>query len=628
VSERATKQEESGVRAFLRTTRAEILSRWRARAAEIPVSSELTSVRLVDHVPELLDQLGEIAEELARDPTAKAGFETARNHALDRVADGFNLTEVIHELSLLRASIQECWSTEYDVTLLSALHLAIDRAIIVTVDRYAASARSEQFDQVASERERLLAKLESLLAASPIGIAFIDRDLRFIRINDALAEVNGSPAAQHIGRTVSEMLPAVASTLEPLLRGVIETGEPVLNLEIAKPGDTEADTRWFVATYFPVKNSAGNISGVGGIVLETTDMRRAQDALQHERSRLQSIVEHAPAAIWVKDAAGHVVLANHRLADALGHPLENIIGRRSSEILPPDLAAQHEEHDALVLREQRAVEVEEVAPAGAGVRTFLSIKFPIPGGPPLVGAIATEITDRKRIEEELRIAVRTREDLLAVVSHDLRNPLGALQLGASFLLAEYGHDHRTRRHIEVIQRSCARMEGLIDDLLDIANIRAGRFNVELRPQMAEDVLSEAMELQEQMAVEKGIKLVRQSDLDGIQMRCDRDRILQVFGNLIGNALKFCRAGDTITVEGKAEDEHVQFSIADTGPGIAPELVPHLFDPYFSSPEHAKHGSGLGLYIVRGIIESHHGSIHVDSTLGKGATFSFTLPIVR
>lgn len=628
MSQHARDGAEPAVRAFIRRSRAQILSRWRARAAEMPVSSDLTPMRLVDHVPELLDQLADIAELIERDPRANAGFETACNHAFDRLVDGFQLTDVIQELSHLRASILECWSPRDDVAILPALQLAIDRAIIVTVDRYAAAPRSEPYRQAVSERERLLAKLESLLAASPIGIAFIDRDLRFMRINDALAEVTGRSPADHIGRTVGEVLPDFASRLEPLLRRIIDTGEPALNLEMAKPGPTEAETRWFVANYFPVKNGVGHITGVGGMVLETTATRRAQDALQDERSRLQSIVEHAPAAIWVKDAGGRIVLANSRLAAALGHPLENIIGRRSAEVLPPDVAAEHEAHDALVLREQRAVEVEEVAPSTSGLRTFLSIKFPIPGNPPLVGGIATEITDRKRIEEELRLAVRTREDLLAVVSHDLRNPLGTLQLGASFLLAEYGHDHRTRRHIEVIQRSCARMESLIDDLLDIANIRAGRFSVELRPQIADEVLAEAIELQEPLAIEKGIELVRVSSLDAVMMQCDRDRILQVFGNLIGNALKFCRAGDKVTVEATVEGECVRFAITDTGPGISPEALPNLFDPYFSGSEHAKHGSGLGLYIVRGIIKGHHGSIAVDSTLGKGATFSFKLPVVR
>jgi signal transduction histidine kinase len=102
-------------------------------------------------------------------------------------------------------------------------------------------------------------------------------------------------------------------------------------------------------------------------------------------------------------------------------------------------------------------------------------------------------------------------------------------------------------------------------------------------------------------------------------------VLQVCGNLISNAIKFCRPGDTVTVTGEPTDDHVLLSVADTGPGVEPELVPHLFEPYWSAPEHAKHGTGLGLYIAKGIVEAHGGRIWVESQPGAGARFFFTLP---
>jgi PAS domain S-box-containing protein len=110
---------------------------------------------------------------------------------------------------------------------------------------------------------------------------------------------------------------------------------------------------------------------------------------------MQSILEHTPASIWAKDLSGRIVLANHRLAEALGHPYEGVVGRRSEDLLPVDIAEQHREHDLAVARDQRAIEFEEIVPGPSGIRTFLSIKFPLPGDPPMVGGIATEISERK-----------------------------------------------------------------------------------------------------------------------------------------------------------------------------------------------------------------------------------------
>jgi PAS domain S-box-containing protein len=621
----------STVRLFVRKFRDEILDEWRRAARRLPIARDMTAAALLDHIPALLDQLAEIAEEMTIHAVGAAGataveppvFEAARRHALDRLSEGFDAATVVSELSLLRGAALTVWARSGgsgSMAEVRALDLAIDRAIEVSV-----AITEQRFRQIAEERAQVLAKLESLLSASPVGIAFIDRDLRYLLINDALAALNEVPASAHVGRTVADVLPAFAPMLEPLLQGVLDTGQPVLDIEVTRPSRTDPDdTRVVLATFFPVREQSGEITGVGGIVTEVTEARRAQQALRLEQARIRSILEHAPAAIWVKDPDGRIVLANHRLADVLGHDLESTLGRRSADLLPREFAVVHEAHDDTVLREQRALEVEEVVPSPDGPRTFLSIKFPIPGDPPLVGGIATEITQRKQIEQELRIAVRTREDVLAIVSHDLRSPLGTVQLSAT-LLGQLATDHRAKRHLELIHRCCTRMENLIDDLLDTTSIRTGRLQLSLRPERAESVLTETLDLHLPIAEERGIRLVGACDVDDAVIACDRDRILQVFSNLVGNAIKFCRPGDAITVSATRVGEDVVFSVTDTGPGIAPDVAPHLFEPYWSGPGHAKQGAGLGLYISRGIVEGHGGRLWVEDAPGSGARFLFTLP---
>lgn len=344
-----------------------------------------------------------------------------------------------------------------------------------------------------------------------------------------------------------------------------------------------------------------------------------------EHAQMRSIVERTSALIWIKDVTGRIVMANHRLADAFDLPYEDVVGHRSEELLPAEVAARHRAHDQIVLRENRAVEEEETVPTKDGIRTFLALKFPLPGDPPMVGAIATEITDRKRMEEQLRVAVRAREDVLAVVSHDLRNPLGTIQLSVATLLNQLASDPRSRRFLEIVQRSCLRMQHLIDDLLDMSSIVAGSLSLETKPERADDVAREALELHQPLADEKGIALARRGTPNNAFIDCDRDRVMQVFANLIGNALKFCRAGDTVTLGWENAGAAVRFWVQDTGPGIQPALVGHLFDPYWSGPGR-RGGAGLGLYIARGIVERHKGRIDVESAIGCGTRFSFTVPM--
>jgi signal transduction histidine kinase len=236
-----------------------------------------------------------------------------------------------------------------------------------------------------------------------------------------------------------------------------------------------------------------------------------------------------------------------------------------------------------------------------------------------------EITDRVRMEGQLRTESRAREEVLAIVSHDLRNPLGTIQLSASMLLTETT-DARARKHLEMIHRATTRMEHLIDDLLDTASIHAGKLALSIRREPVDAVVAESRDLQEPLARDAQIELRLVCRAPDSEVMCDRDRVLQVLGNLFGNAFKFCRPGDTVTLTCERLGDHVQFSVTDTGPGIDPRLVPQLFEPYWSAPHGRRRSTGLGLYIVKGIVERHGGQIWIDTEPGAGTTVHFTLPI--
>lgn len=624
------------VRAFVRRFRTEILAMWRRDARAIPVAHDLSPVTLIDHIPEVLDEIAEIAEQIEDSTFDATCFESARRHALDRLGEGFDVSAVVKEMSLLRACIAIVWEREHGgrhASGLRALHRAIDLAIEASVTRYA-EARERSLagvDRISTATleahsiddllQRLLAVFhETTPAVETAAILLIERG--GYRVH-AHVGYDGDASHGSLFATPDEFAAALRSRGTHALYGVqLDHHERVIG--VAYMGSKTAHTFSHEDRQFFDSLVARATVGIVHQLLRH-EAKRAQQALAEEQQRLEAIVEHAPAAIWVVDASGRIVLANHKLAQAIGVDSEELIGRTSDEVLPPPFAMQHAEHDRMVLEQQRAIEVEERTPSPTGERTFLTVKFPIPHDPPLVGGIATEITERKRMEQDLRVAIRGRDDMLAVVSHDLRNPLGTVQLASTVLLDQHGDDARSRRHIEMISRACSRMENLIDDLLDTASIRAGRLQIERKPERIVDVVTEALDLQQPLAAEKTVTLDRALDLDDVEIDVDRHRILQVFGNLIGNAIKFCRAGDTITVTGRHDAHQLVFSVHDTGPGIPPESLPQLFEPYWSGPAHAKQGSGLGLYIVRGIVESHGGRVWAESEPGEGARFIFTLP---
>jgi len=227
-------------------------------------------------------------------------------------------------------------------------------------------------------------------------------------------------------------------------------------------------------------------------------------------------------------------------------------------------------------------------------------------------------------------AVRQREEMLAIVSHDLKNPLGAISLSATLLQREASasgsDDKKTRRQIETIQRSASRMEDLIADLLDVGSLQAGRLSIDPRATDPAELMREAVETSEPVARAKGIDLRMTETPRDVAVTADRRRMSQVFGNLIGNAIKFCGAGEQVSVSARVAGDDVVFEVADTGPGIQPDEVAHLFEPYWSAARHAKRGTGLGLFIAKGIVEAHRGRIWVESVPGKGSQFYFTLPL--
>ncbi len=234
--------------------------------------------------------------------------------------------------------------------------------------------------------------------------------------------------------------------------------------------------------------------------------------------------------------------------------------------------------------------------------------------------------DNARLYDEARQAVRAREEVLAIVSHDLRNPLNVMFTGVSLMRkAIEDRDPRLARQLDRMNRAAERMNHLIRDLLDVARIEGGRLTVEIARHDAATIAVEIADLLRPLGQEKGIRIVARTEEALPIVACDRDRALQVLGNLVGNALKFTPRGGQITVIAERDEIGVRLAVQDTGPGIARVDQPRIFDRFWQGDREAREGAGLGLAISKGIVEAHGGRIGVESEPGAGATFWFTLP---
>ncbi len=222
---------------------------------------------------------------------------------------------------------------------------------------------------------------------------------------------------------------------------------------------------------------------------------------------------------------------------------------------------------------------------------------------------------------------RAKEELLAIVSHDLKNPLNAIRLNTQLLSMSAGlrSNDPAMRSLVAIDRAVDRSVRLIHDLLDFERIRVGTLRVEAKPEAADVLLEEVRELMGPIAAQKAQRLTVKPGRKNLGVLCDRERLLQVFSNLVGNAVKFTAKDGTIELGISEEAEFVVFRVTDSGVGIPPTQLPHVFDRYWQAPNTARQGTGLGLSIAKGIIEAHGGSIWVESEPGRGSTFSFRLP---
>lgn len=352
--------------------------------------------------------------------------------------------------------------------------------------------------------------------------------------------------------------------------------------------------------------------------------------IQQNEALLRAMMDATSAVIYIKDREGRYKKVNKRFEEVLQLPAEQLIGKRDVDLFPEAVAERLNANDRRVFQGGEAIHIEETIEIQGMEQVYITSKVPLREASGKIWAlcgISTDISEQKRMETNLAQAVQTRDDVLAVVSHDLRNPLNVINMTITLLLKLKPEQRQDKEPelFDTIKRSVALMNRMIGDLVDTVSLRANRLSVHKQIHAADTIIDEALSIQAPAARQRGVTLRWDSGAANVEIICDRVRILQVLANLIGNALKFSPPDSAITVKVEDTGAEVMLCVADTGSGIAAEDMPQVFNPYWSGKAHQRVGTGLGLYISKGIVEAHGGKIWLDSTLGKGTTVYFTLP---
>jgi PAS domain S-box-containing protein len=369
---------------------------------------------------------------------------------------------------------------------------------------------------------------------------------------------------------------------------------------------------------------------------------RAEAEVGEREAQLAAFMEHSPGSLFIKDALGRYTIVNHAFLATTGKRADEVIGKTDDELFTPELAARFKAEDAEVRASGQPRRFEETFVYGEQELTFLSQKFPLPGGN--IGCVGTDISERKALEAQrerlyaqeqaaraqAEEASRLKDEFLATVSHELRTPLTAFLGYAQLLQSRKRDEEYIASTVEKMVRSAKAQAQLIEDLLDISRIVNGKLRLETAPVDLSQIVYAALETTKPAAVAKMLRIEERIDPVTGSVLGDANRLQQVVWNLLSNAVKFTPHGGTVTVRLRPKGDQVELAVSDTGRGIDPEFLPYVFDRFRQADgatNRAYGGLGLGLAIVRHLVELHGGSVEAESPgIGHGATFRMLLPL--
>ncbi len=499
----------------------------------------------------------------------------------------------------------------------------------------------EERRRIEAERDRAATLLETFIEAVPGVVYAKDREGRLIVANRGTAELLGRPPEEFIGRTDAEVLadPDQAAAIMARDREIMESGiaqqaeEPVLRAD-------GAPAIWW-STKEPLRDADGNVIGLVGTSVEITQRKAMEEALRLSEQRSALAMTVAQLGTWQWDIQTGAVTADERCRRMCGLDADAAafdLGQLQQRIHPEDWPGVRQSLFRALEPEGSHHYDEEfrwVHPDGRIVWTASrgTVRFVEQDGrrtPVAMLGSVIDSTERRQMVEALREADRRKDEFLAMLAHELRNPLAPISTAAHILKLSADEPSRVRDASEIISRQVGHLTRLVDDLLDVSRVTRGLVELEQVPVDLFSVVSTAIEQTKPLVQSRRHELRTRVGTGPFLVKGDFHRLVQVASNLLNNAAKYTPQGGVIEVELGVEHGQAVLEVSDNGVGIAPHMIERVFDMFAQAertPDRSQGGLGIGLALVRSLVQLHGGQVRAESAgLHRGSTFRVALPL--
>ncbi len=483
-------------------------------------------------------------------------------------------------------------------------------------------------------RQRTEFQFKTITDSNVIGVMQYRFDGRIVKVNDAFLRMLGYSRAdfEQNGLSWRDLTPPEWDDVDSRSLDVLQSSGSVEAFEkeyLRKDGSR-------LPVYIGAANYQGNREEGIAYILDISEIRKAQSALKESEVQFRTLAENIPQLAWMADSDGAIFWYNNRWFEYTGTTLEEMKGWGWEKVHHPDFV------DAVKARYRSQIVEQQVAwedlfplrSADGEYRWFLSRAVPIRDQQ---GKIVrwfgtnTDITIQREAEEALEVANRRKDEFLAMLAHELRNPLAPISTAANLLAVASPDNDTVRKYSEIIVRQVRHMTDLVDDLLDVSRVTRGLASIETSELDIKDVIHSAIEQSAPLIDSRHHAFTIRLAQEEVLVLGDRTRLVQVLTNLLNNAAKYTPIGGHIQLCMEVKAPCVCISVADEGIGMDAQLLPHVFDLFTQAertPDRSQGGLGLGLALVRSIMTLHGGNVTAKSAgPGKGSTFILSLPLL-
>ena len=636
---------------FIDSSLEEILEEWEAFAAtRLPSAATMDTLQLRDHAPQILRAISDdmrepqtIAAQYAKShglaaPVPSTAHTAAEVHGALRAQDGFSMTQLVSEYRAMRATVLRLWGLA-DRSLSEAtaaediirFNEAVDQAIAESVEFFSQEFVQDRITREAADRELLLnrARLEYASRLSNVGFWYCDLPFDVLEWDNQVKEHFFLPPSAKV--TIEDFYARIHPDDRERTRAAIDasiSSREAYDIVYRTMHPLTGEVKSIRALGGTDYASDGSPIHFDGLTVDVTAEKLAEERIAESEARYRGVITNMDEAFSLFDRDFNIIEVNDAACQLVGIAPSQFVGRNHWQQFPGTYESPLGQMYRQVLLDGQPRFLEHRYLFEDGRAVWYEVRaFKVGAG---VAALFRDVTERVEMIEALKGADKRKDEFLAMLAHELRNPLAPI-MTAGEILARMAPSHAPiAAATSVIRRQAKHMTRLIDDLLDVARVTQGRIHLQKQAIDIDEVVAQAVEICEPQRQAKQQRLIMSAEKTSpLYVQGDTARLVQCVANILANAIKYTDPQGEIKVSIRAREAVVLIEVADSGSGIAPELLPRIFELFVQSQrtlDRSQGGLGVGLAIVKRLIEMHDGRVRASSRgEGLGSTFEIELP---